>query len=342
MKQKCNALQELRAVLFLMVLLFHCHIPGSQFFWNGVEIFFVISGYFIFQTLLEHKEGSVGKFVKKRIKRLYFPLYLILIILCNLIGMIAMGEFRLHKTLYYFLGVQNYGAFELLLDDNSIMIHTWTVAVELQTILIIGLMTFLYDKVRAKRETMIVALTVISLGYGMASYYLFHNYKMYTESPLAHLVCFAIGGFAYLRTKQGKKLWEDIGMLLVGILGMVYICYRLTDTLSCGMLQALLSMDSSNISLELGPYMILVYPLIGLAGGGIMGLLMRIPNDCCKCKPLICMGDHSYTLYLCHFPIVSILFLFLDNVWVVFGISLVLTLLIGFGYDALYHKKAAA
>ncbi|MCF0129977.1 MAG: acyltransferase [Pseudobutyrivibrio sp.] len=333
---KSNALQELRAVLFIMVLAFHCHLPNIEFFWAGVEVFFFLSGFFIFKKLLEHKEKSLKDMVIGRIKRLYTPLYIFAYVSMNIVLMSLMGEFVLRKLLYYVFCLQNYGAYDLLLDDNSVNIHTWTVAVEVQMIIIICLITFIFDKLKLKREAVVYSLAAISIAYGFVSYFVLHNYAMYSESFVAHAFCFALGGFSYMRTRDNKKVSEDVGMLVLGIVLMVYVLFRMSGVLDCTMLQALHKMDSSNVHLEYGLFMILIYPALAIIGSGIAGLLMRVPNEKCHLKPLISMGDHSYSLYIAHFPLVSGLFMVTSNVWIVFAGSFVMTVLMAYGYDWLY------
>lgn len=75
------ALDGVRALSILIVVLFHCHTPGFSGGFAGLDIFFVLSGYLI-TTLLatEYRSGgiAVGRFYARRALRLYPSLLLLI------------------------------------------------------------------------------------------------------------------------------------------------------------------------------------------------------------------------------------------------------------------------
>lgn len=81
MMQYNPALDGVRALSILIVVLFHCHIPGFSGGFAGLDIFFVLSGYLI-TTLLatEYRSGgiAVGRFYARRALRLYPSLLLLI------------------------------------------------------------------------------------------------------------------------------------------------------------------------------------------------------------------------------------------------------------------------
>ncbi len=68
------ALDGIRALSILSVVLFHCGIPGAHGGFIGLDVFFVLSGYLITSLLTaEHRHGGIeiGRFYARRALRLY-------------------------------------------------------------------------------------------------------------------------------------------------------------------------------------------------------------------------------------------------------------------------------
>lgn len=67
--------------MFIGIVAFHSGVPGSQMLWGGVEVFFVISGYFLTKKLskVPASEIEVIPNIKHRITRL-MPVYYLLLI----------------------------------------------------------------------------------------------------------------------------------------------------------------------------------------------------------------------------------------------------------------------
>ncbi|QUQ66267.1 acyltransferase family protein [Kutzneria sp. CA-103260] len=89
------ALDGLRAVAALMVVLFHSQGPDWLQGWLGVQVFFVLSG-FLITTLLLREEGRKGRisladFYRRRAFRI-LPVYF-LVLLLTAVGLLVAGEF---------------------------------------------------------------------------------------------------------------------------------------------------------------------------------------------------------------------------------------------------------
>ena len=100
-----NHLDSLRALAVLLVFLFHINKDFFGFGYIGVDIFFVISGYVISQSLIQKKytTNKIGfsEFYTKRILRL-FPSLLVMIVIFFILYLILV----------------NYGDVELRLKCN--------------------------------------------------------------------------------------------------------------------------------------------------------------------------------------------------------------------------------
>lgn len=60
MKKISPYIQVFRAVLFLLILAFHCGVPYADFGWAGVETFFVISSFFMTRNKWDKMEIGGG------------------------------------------------------------------------------------------------------------------------------------------------------------------------------------------------------------------------------------------------------------------------------------------
>lgn len=81
MMQYNPALDGIRAMSILVVVLFHCHTPGFSGGFAGLDVFFVLSGYLITALLVvEYRSGGigVGRFYARRALRLYPSLLLMI------------------------------------------------------------------------------------------------------------------------------------------------------------------------------------------------------------------------------------------------------------------------
>ena len=75
------AIDGLRAIAVLLVLLFHAKLPLVRGGFVGVDVFFVLSGYLITGLILQrHAEGrfSLLDFYERRIRRIFPALFLVL------------------------------------------------------------------------------------------------------------------------------------------------------------------------------------------------------------------------------------------------------------------------
>lgn len=135
-------LDGLRAIAALMVLFAHYFVdvggPEFRYGWNGVQIFFVISGYLITMILLAQKNNAgasrikmTGNFIMKRALRL-FPVYYAFLSVFVVISLLTGLWLTKEGTLWhYFTYTQNF----LFLKEgfqSPLLNHTWSLAVEEQ------------------------------------------------------------------------------------------------------------------------------------------------------------------------------------------------------------------
>jgi peptidoglycan/LPS O-acetylase OafA/YrhL len=143
----------LRAIAVLPVLLFHSGISLFSGGYVGVDIFFVISGFVISQTLIKEIEGghySIANFYVRRIRRI-LPALVATILLSSVLALLVflpntMREFSTSVTatvlfvsnIYFW---KHSGYFEITALDRPLL-HTWSLSVEEQFYILIPVALF--------------------------------------------------------------------------------------------------------------------------------------------------------------------------------------------------------
>ncbi|MDM0033482.1 acyltransferase [Variovorax sp. J22P271] len=125
------ALDGLRALSILAVLLFHCDVPGARGGFVGLDVFFVLSGYLITSLLsAEYRQGGieVGRFYARRALRLYPTLLLMVAVYLGLAPMLWPDDNRWLSAVLAALYVYDYA---LAFWEIAYTIgHTWSLGVE--------------------------------------------------------------------------------------------------------------------------------------------------------------------------------------------------------------------
>ncbi len=161
----------LRGIAVILVLFYHLDLTHFSKGYYGVDIFFVLSGFFISKSIIEGLEKnnfSVNLFYKKRFLRI-FPLLIIVIIISNLAGFFLLTDLHLKKlgesSLFSTIGLSN---FYFLGDDNYFsdtsaskpLLHLWSISIEMQFYVFIPLFLILYFK---NRKIFLIFFTLILL-----------------------------------------------------------------------------------------------------------------------------------------------------------------------------------
>lgn len=161
------ALDGLRAVAVVSVMLFHLDkalLPGGI---TGVDIFFVISGYLITSIVImdfDQEKFSFARFYQRRISRIFPLFFLVSITILAVTGILyqandfalvgsslASAAVSLANMQFVFVP----GEFEELP-----FVHYWSLSIEEQYYLIFPLILFLADRYRASRKSLSIFLSI--------------------------------------------------------------------------------------------------------------------------------------------------------------------------------------
>jgi len=303
------ALDGLRALSVIAVLLYHAGLKWVPGGFLGVEVFFVISGYLITSLLLAEWGGKgcidFKVFWLRRARRLFPALFLLLavVISCAIVFLpdeVAglRGDF-LSTGLYvnnWFQVFSHKSYFETV-GRPSLLKHMWSLAVEEQFYLVWPLVFFLL--IRYLRRSLVIfvilagALTSIS---SMAALYQpdMDPSRLYygTDTRAAGLLFGA--ALAFVRQPgccEGRAagwLTETAGLAALGVLAACFLFITEFNTL-----------------LYRGGFTFVDITAAGLIAVAVHPCV-RFVSALLSWKPLLWVGLRSYGIYLWHFPVFAV------------------------------------
>lgn len=295
-------IQGLRAIAVLAVMLFHFNpawLPGG---FVGVDVFLVISGFLIVSILLNKKSqpgyrlsSTLQYFYGSRFKRIA-PAYFVMLIVVSLLAAVlflppdlvtykqGLNKAAWFNSNSYFAGLGDYFA---PANHEQPLLHTWSLAVEIQFYLLAPWLVLLVPTKALKWLLWALLLgfaalaeyRLRALGLAQATYY----------SLYARLPEFFAGGLVALYMNMntahggGKYPWlSAMGLLL--ILAAAAVQPRLGHFPG---VPALLP--------ALGAALVLLHPAQG------------ITRQLLGSRPMVWLGKLSYSLYLWHWPVLALL-----------------------------------
>lgn len=293
-------IDSLRGISILLVVLFHCKIELFKWGFIGVDIFFVISGFLITKIIQNNifKKKFFLSFIENRIRRIV-PL-LLFCLLINLIVYYYLFDpayiLTLSKiVLSILLIVQNYyfmflnGYFDITSDKN-ILLHTWSLAVELQFYLIFYfLFIFLFFFLKKKNKILFAIILVFSLSF-LASNYASISKEFIFYSTVTRFWEFLSGSIvALINYKKINKIFKnkyflEFTLIIILILLIYFFFYK-------------------NIVFE--SYVILL-PIIATSIILIFIKKKTFIFNLLNFKPLRFLGLISFSLYIWHYNIFAI------------------------------------
>ena len=308
-------IQGLRAVAVIAVVLFHAGIilPGG---FVGVDMFFVISGFVITLTLLRTKEKtgkiSLRTFYLRRFRRLAPALAVVILftLVASAFVLSPLGT-QQNAALTALAAAVSLGNVAIALTTGDYFdapaelnpfLHTWSLGVEEQFYLVFPIAIVLGLMLIGNRLTARATITwvvgvitavsfALTVGKGLLPEVLAVSNVLGFYSPVTRAWEFGVGALIALwsigRT-GGISKRQRAGLSLVGFAGLAYSFVALTG--------------QSDF-----PGLITLVPVLStaaliVAGTGGDGWGTRLLST----KPITVLGDWSYSIYLWHWPFVSL------------------------------------
>lgn len=304
----------LRALSVLSVIIFHLNnswLPGG---FIGVDIFFVISGYLITKTIyteMKTNQFTFKNFYQRRINRI-LPVFFVVIFISTFFAWFILypDEFEIFlksvKSTTYFAEnlffAKNTGGYFDLSADNMAILHTWSLAVEEQFYIILPFVLLFLLKIKFNKNKILLILGVIAfLSFCLSQispyyYYLSRQnyYSLFTGRAGELLIGSIVGIIS--TDHNTKSNWIDnlttssFYKNIFSLIGFIIIIYSII----------FISNDF------LFPSFITVIPVVGAAlilfFSDKETLLFKILSY----RPFVFIGLISYSLYLWHWPIISL------------------------------------
>lgn len=309
MPKKLNPLvQALRGLSVLGVIIFHAYPGVFSNGYLGVNVFFVISGFLIYPRIyaifqideftFKKSFMNIAIFFSRRAHRL-IPAYATMLV-CSSVAVVIIGDrsdwLRTGKLAIFSLaGLANFGAFKFAGDyfhpNPNPFLHLWTLAVEEQIYIGLPVLFLIGTSFRIR----IALMNKFSLLLGTFSFVIF-IFRTYVDERLSnlglanaeiyhlsyymsysHLWEFMLGAIAgmNLHVLRKRALMKFTKIVFVALVILIFGKLQFGQTLSV-ILAVLLT----------------TYLLLNLS-----------PKFAVRLKPLIYMGDRSYSIYLVHLPI---------------------------------------
>jgi peptidoglycan/LPS O-acetylase OafA/YrhL len=279
------ALDGVRALSILAVVLFHCEVPGAGGGFIGLDIFFVLSGYLITSMLTaQYRHGGIeiGRFYARRALRLYPTLLLMVAAYVGLAPILWPADDRWLSAVLAALYVYDYAlAFRELAYTIG---HTWSLGVEEKFYLLWPLALPLLLRTRHP------------VGWLMAAFFAVTAWRYFVAMNWTW-------SQAYFRfdTRMSGILLGAIAALTrfkVSGLALVTACMALLCLMALPSLPTSYQTEAVTLRITLAELSALVLICFAAEHGRTKFLASR---------PLVYIGRLSYGIYLWHFPLVLLL-----------------------------------
>lgn len=363
MKNRVQWLDSLRIYALLIIIIYHFYGEFLKAGFLGLEIFFAISAFLITGGAIDkltiniEEEGetklSFGQFISRRLKRL-IPALLLMILITLIFIFIAGKDLRVdfNRQLAGVLGfITNWyeiitgGSYESQFVSH-VFLHTWSLSIEMHYYIIWAIILIIFAKLSNRKVikyrgnsdraykvradfcykimmTSVVCIIISSLSLILGSFMGLSKSMLYF-SDITRLSPFFYGSLAAsitglsIKNPMFKKYADDFGFLKAALI--------LTLALLIIALMAYHFSYESNLTYRLALPICSLLCFIILIAASIMDINS---NKHIEARFINILSDHSYNIYLFHWPLFVIFSYLVDRNEAVF-LSLLLASITSF------------
>jgi peptidoglycan/LPS O-acetylase OafA/YrhL len=334
---RAPALDGLRTLAILVVVLYHLHVPQFEGGFIGVTVFFVLSGFLITTLLLGERRRTgrvrLGSFWVKRLLRLYPALLAFVVVgllLWNWVGDYKGASLQSGEAAFIALTYTG-NLFRAFWDTSQgVFAHTWSLSMEEQFYLVWPPVLVLLAALRVRRRWLLTGLGVLVVGASAASWASYRSPSGGATpdvyfSPVLGVVPLAIGCALALVLDD-----ERVRVRIAGVLG--HVATWLGLVLLVGVLLRI-DDDWTQHASTFG----VVLPLTGLIAAVAIGGLVSVRSPVSAAlawTPVSWFGRRvSYSAYLWHPLVIALLGTFAIGPWGTVGlVGAVVIVAIGAAY----------
>ena len=308
----------IRAFAFLIIFLNHINENLIPHGYLGVDIFFVVSGFFISKSLISSNKNNLLKvlfeFYIKRLTRI-LPALIFMVLICIIFAALFLevsqqtfstGSFSLIGISNLYLYLANTDYFKTPAFQN-LFIHTWSLGVEEQFYIFFPILyVFIYSFVKSNSKFKLTILLSVIAFISLALYlYFLHKDEFVSFYMMpARFWQFYLGYILFSYKCNFKHDSQILNLIVFGfIISMLFIDY--------------VKLNSLLITL------LMFYFACSLKEGSVFYKTLTS-------APITLIGKYSYSLYLWHWPVIAFSYIFLGQTPYTIIVIILLTLLFSF------------
>ncbi|WP_435140391.1 acyltransferase family protein [Pseudopelagicola sp. nBUS_19] len=293
-----SEIDGLRAIAVFAVVSYHFDLLGASGGFVGVDIFFVISGFLIGGILWREKADTgrlaLGNFYMRRVRRLA-PAYIAMCVTVLAVGWLILLPFDYRETAKGIIAATVYlsnilffrksGYFDVAAED-TILLHTWSLSIEEQFYLGLPLVFLVFAKSPRAIKITLSLLLATSLATSIPFTYRDHTATFYL--------------FPF-------RAWELLTGVLLAIWGIEKkIQWQFGQWMSwLGFALILASITLLQPSTTFPGWLVLA-PVTGTVLLLLNGQNANMINQVLSLRPVVGIGLISYSLYLWHWPVLTL------------------------------------
>jgi peptidoglycan/LPS O-acetylase OafA/YrhL len=289
-------LNGLRALAVLLVLLYHLDFYWIQGGFLGVDVFLVISGYFISRNILfdlQHNEFFIKEFYTKRLRRL-FPALITTVFLVLIAGYFMLTPFSYERlglsSLYSAISGSNFFFWsEAGYFDEEVyykpLLHMWSLSIEEQFYLIWPfLLVFIFKKIK-KSIGIVVLIGIVASVLTAEFFYTLDPSAVFFLLPFRMFefwlgtLCIGLENIKLFNQTRFREVFFSLGLFLIITSSFLF--------------------DGQNRM----PGLLSLIPCFGTILI-IIGGKSKLTSWALKNKSMEYIGKASYSIYLIHWPLI--------------------------------------